>query len=127
MPDLGPIHHVKVPVSDVRASTEWYVRVLGLAVAIEFTEDGEVRGVALATPDGTTSIALRHDPERAAALAGFDLVALGVPTRDGVQAWADHLAALGQQHGGVVTGHRGGAVLVGLHDPDGIELRLYAD
>ncbi len=28
---------------------------------------------------------------------------------------------------GVVTGHRGGAVLVGLHDPDGIEIRLYAD
>jgi hypothetical protein len=23
--------------------------------------------------------------------------------------------------------HRGGAVLVGLHDPDGIEIRLYAD
>lgn len=127
MPDLAPIHHVKIPVSDVRASTDWYVRVLGLAVTIEFTENDEVRGVALETPGGTTSIALRHDPERAAALSGFDLVALGVPTRDGVHAWADHLTALGQDHGGIVTGHRGGAVLVGLHDPDGIELRLYAD
>jgi hypothetical protein len=29
--------------------------------------------------------------------------------------------------GGVVTGHKGGSVLVGLHDPDGIEIRLYAD
>ncbi len=127
MPALAPIHHVKIPVSDVRASVEWYVRVLGLEVAIEFTEDGQLRGVALQTLDGATSIALRHDPERAAALRGFDLVALGVPTRDGVHAWVDHLAAIGQQHGGIVTGHRGGAVLVGLHDPDGIELRLYAD
>lgn len=127
MPDLGPIHHVKIPVSDVGASTEWYLRVLGLEVAIEFIEDGELRGVALMAPDGTTSIALRHDPDRAEALYGFDLVALGVPTRDGVHAWADHLAAIDQQHGGIVTGHNGGTVLVGLHDPDGIEIRLYAN
>ena len=79
------------------------------------------------SPDGTTQIALRHDPDRAAALSGFDLVAIGVPTRDGVHAWADQLASIGQQHGGIVTGHHGGTVLVGLHDPDGIEIRLYAD
>ena len=127
MPDLAPIHHVKIPVSDVRASTEWYQRVLGLEVAIEFTEDGELRGVALKAPDGTTQIALRHDPERAAALSGFDLVALGVPTRDGAHDWADHLAAIDQQHAGIVTGHEGGTVLIGLHDPDGIEIRLYAN
>jgi catechol 2,3-dioxygenase-like lactoylglutathione lyase family enzyme len=127
MLDLAAIHHVKIPVSDLRASTEWYLRVLGLKVAIEFNEDGELRGVALEASDGTTSIALRHDPERAAALSGFDPVALGVPTRDGVRAWADHFDHIGQPHGGIVTGHHGGAVLVGLHDPDGIEIRLYAD
>jgi catechol 2,3-dioxygenase-like lactoylglutathione lyase family enzyme len=126
MPDLAPIHHVKIPVSDVRASTQWYQRVLGLEVAIEFTEDDELRGVALEAGDGTARIALRHDPERAAALSGFDLVALGVPTRGDVHAWADHLAGIDQQHGGIVTGHNGGTVLVGLHDPDGIEIRLYA-
>ncbi len=64
---------------------------------------------------------------RAAALSGFDPVALAVPTRDDVQAWVRHLDSIEQPHGGVVTGHRGGAVLVGLHDPDGIEIRLYAD
>ena len=127
MPDLAPIHHVKIPVSDVRASCAWYLRVLGVEVVIEFIEDGELRGVALKAPDGSSQIALRHDPERATALAGFDLVALGVPTRNGVRAWADHLATLDQQHGGIVTGHNGGAVLVGLHDPDGIEIRLYAN
>ena len=77
--------------------------------------------------DHTLRLALRLDPERAAALSGFDPVALAVPTRDDVQVWAEHLDAVGQQHGGVVTGHLGGAVLVGLHDPDGIEIRLYAD
>src|ERR1019366_1188622 len=127
MPDLAPIHPGKIPVSDGRVSTAWYRRVLGLEVAIEFTEDSELRGAALKAPDGTTPIALRHDPERAAALSGFDLVALGVPTRDGVHAWTDHLAAIAPNPGAIVPGPRGGAVLVGLHDPDGIELRLYAD
>ncbi|MGH3982378.1 MAG: hypothetical protein ACRDST_06755 [Pseudonocardiaceae bacterium] len=34
------------------------------------------------------------------------------------------LDGLGEPHGGIVTGHAGW-VLVGLHDPDGIEIRLY--
>ncbi len=127
MPDLAPIHHVKIPVSDVRVSAEWYERVLGLEVEIEFVEEGELRGVALNGAGGTTPIALRQDPERAAALSGFDLFAIGVPTREGVKAWAEHFASIDQRHGGIVTGHRGGSVLVGLHDPDGIEIRLYAD
>jgi hypothetical protein len=50
-----------------------------------------------------------------------------VPERDDVDAWRARLDDLGQPHGGVVTGHRGGAVLVGLHDPGGIEIRLYAE
>ncbi len=127
MPDLGPIHHVKIPVSDVRVSTDWYQRVLGLKVEIEFTEDGALRGVALNAPGGDTPIALRQDPERAAALSGFDVVAIRVPTRDGVRAWAGYLDSIDQQHGGIVTGHHGGSVLVGLHDPDGVEIRLYAN
>jgi catechol-2,3-dioxygenase len=72
-------------------------------------------------------LALRLDPVRAAALAGFDVIALEVPERDDVEAWRARLDESGQPHGGLVTGHRGGSVLVGLHDPDGIEIRLYAD
>jgi len=127
MPPFLQFHHVKLPVSDLAVSREWYQRILGFQVEIEFVEDGEVRGLALADRDHTLRLALRLDPARATALAGFDPVALAVPTRDDVQAWVQHLDSTGQQHGGVVTGHRGGAVLVGLHDPDGVEIRLYAD
>lgn len=100
---------------------------LGLTVEIEFEEDGVVRGLALSDPGRTIHLALRHDPARAAALAGFDPLALRVPSREGVQTWRARLDELGQPHGGVVTGHKGGSVLVGLHDPDGLEIRLYAD
>jgi catechol 2,3-dioxygenase-like lactoylglutathione lyase family enzyme len=124
---ISGIHHVKLPVSDVAASREWYQRVLGFRTEIEFVEDGVVRGVALAREGTAADIALRHDPERAKALSGFDALALLVPTRDEVHAWRARLDEAGVPHGGIVTGHGGGAVLIGLHDPDGIEIRLYAD
>jgi catechol 2,3-dioxygenase-like lactoylglutathione lyase family enzyme len=127
MPDLSGFHHVKLPVADLDRSRRWYTSVLGLSVDIEFTEHGVVKGLALSDPGRSFGLALRHDPERATAVSGFDLVALAVPTRDGVEAWRRRLDELGQPHGGVVTGHKGGSVLVGLHDPDGIEIRLYAD
>ncbi len=124
---ISGFHHVKLPVSDVAASREWYERVLGFRTDIEFVEEGVVRGVGLARDGAAGSLALRHDPERAKALSGFDALALLVPTREEVRAWEARLDRTGEPHGGVVTGHRGGAVLVGLHDPDGIEIRLYAD
>jgi len=127
MAELHAFHHVKLPVADLARSREWYERVLGLAVDIEFVEDGVVMGLSLRDPSRTVNLALRHDPSRATALAGFDAIALGVPTREGVAAWRQHLDELGVPHGGIVTGHGGGSVLVGLHDPDGIELRLYSD
>jgi catechol 2,3-dioxygenase-like lactoylglutathione lyase family enzyme len=125
MTTIDGIHHVKLPVSDVARSRAWYERVLGFALEIEFEEDGVVRGVALAR--GGVALALREDQQRAKALSGFDALALRVPTRDEVHAWRARLDEAGEPHGGVVTGHHGGAVLVGLHDPDGIEIRLYAD
>jgi catechol 2,3-dioxygenase-like lactoylglutathione lyase family enzyme len=127
MPDLSGVHHVKLPVADLDRSRAWYTSVLGLRVEIEFAEEGVVKGLALADPGGSVRLALRHDPERARALAGFDPLAIAVPTRDAVQAWRRRIDDLGHTHGGVVTGHNGGSVLIGLHDPDGIEIRLYAD
>src|SRR5690349_1630991 len=96
---LAQFHHVKLPVSDVPASTAWYRRALGLDVEIEFVEEGRLMGVALIDRASGTQIALRLDPERAAALKGFDPLAIGVPTREEVHAWARRLDELGIPHG----------------------------
>lgn len=121
---LTGFHHVKFPVSDIRRSLTWYERVLGFRVQLEFVEDGVLEGVALTDPGGTVSLALRHDPDHVAGLSGFDPVALCVPADAALQAWRRRLDDLGETHGGIVTGHVG-SVLVGLHDPDGIEIRFY--
>jgi pimeloyl-ACP methyl ester carboxylesterase len=125
-PSICGIHHPKLPVADVDRSGEWYARVLGFDTFIRFVEDGVLRGLGLRHPSGV-QIAVRHDPERAAAMAGFDALALAVPTRAEVDRWAKHLDELGEAHAGMVSGHNGGLALIGLRDPDGIEVRLYSD
>ncbi len=124
MTTLNAFHHVKLPVSDVARSRDWYGEVMGLRVDLEFVEDGVLKGVAMRAPDGGTCLAARHDPARAAALAGFDPVTFAVPTLADLQDWQQRLDELRIVHGGIVAGHQGWA-LVGLHDPDGIEVRLY--
>lgn len=121
---LKGFHHVKLPVSDVERSRRWYERTLGLSTHIEFVEEGELMGVAMVDADDTLSVAIRRDPIRAAALAGFDPVALCVPTAEALKDWLQRLDDRGESHGGVVVGHVG-RVIVGLCDPDGIEIRLY--
>src|ERR1700755_2452109 len=98
MPDLSGFHHVQLPVTDLQRSRDWYTTVLGLRVEIEFVEDGVLMGLALADASGRMRLALRHDPVRAGALAGFDPIALEVPKREDVESWRDRLDDLGQVH-----------------------------
>jgi catechol 2,3-dioxygenase-like lactoylglutathione lyase family enzyme len=124
MAALSGFHHVKLPVTDVGRSRDWYARVLGFEVTLEFVEEGELMGVAMRDLTGTVPLALRCDPDRAKAMSGFDPIAIGVSTAGELDRWRQRLDDLGEPHGGIVTGHVG-SVLVGLHDPDGIEVRLY--
>src|SRR4029453_4454529 len=105
---LSGFHHVKLPVSDVVRSRDWYTRVLGFTTDIEFVEDGVLMGGGLARVGMPAGIALRHDPERAKAMAGFDALALLVPTRDEVHAWKARLHEGGGRDGGGGPGPRGG-------------------
>src|SRR6266567_7656771 len=43
-------HHVKIPVSDVRRSRDWYGQVFGFLQEIEFVEDGVIADVASDIP-----------------------------------------------------------------------------
>jgi catechol 2,3-dioxygenase-like lactoylglutathione lyase family enzyme len=116
-------HHVKVPVSDVARSLQWYASVLGFESELEFTEDGTLRGVALYHPVADVRLALRHDPARAAALAGFDVTAMAVGTRQDLGLVAERARAAGAVASTVERGREGWTC--DLTDPDGIIVRLY--
>ena len=95
----------------------------GVERYLEFADDdGTVRGIVY-QPLGDFALALREDPERARALAGFAPFAALVPTRADLEDVVAHLDELGVEHGPVITATIGWLVVV--PDPDGIELRFY--
>ncbi|MCU1612991.1 MAG: hypothetical protein JWO98_531 [Frankiales bacterium] len=120
---VSGLHHAKLPVSDVARSVEWYGRAFGFTRVWELREDGEVRGAALRHPESGLQLALRRDPERAAALAGFDTLCLAVGTRSDLDAVLDRLDEWGVDHGSPFAGRGGDAVDV--PDPDGHLVRLH--
>ena len=123
-PRLDGVHHLKLPVRDLDRSRAWYESRLGYTPSLEFREEGRLVGVAMEHPRGGPMFSLRLDPERAAAAAGFDYFAIGVPTKADLEALGARLTALGERHAGV---HRAtiGWILPHLADPDGHELRFY--
>ena len=124
VPALAGIHHLKLPVTDLARSLEWYRSRLGYDVQAEFVEQGTLMGYALAHPAGGPNLALRLDPDRARAAAGFDYFAIGVPDKAAIDDLARKLDELGQPHAGV---HRAslGWILPEVPDPDGHALRFY--
>lgn len=124
MPKLAGVHHVKVPVSDPERSREWYGRVFGFVSEQDFVEDGRLMGVSMIDPSSELRFAVRREPERAQALAGYDPVALGVGTRAELEEWDRRLEELGIAHRPIREASIGW-IIMGIHDPDGIEVRLY--
>lgn len=124
VPTLAGVHHLKLPVSDLDRSIEWYATRLGYQVVIEFRENGHRTGVSMTHPDGGPDLGLRLDPEKSRASAGFDYFSIGVPDRERIEALATHLTGLGETHAGVHFATIGW-ILPMLHDPDGHEVRFY--
>jgi catechol 2,3-dioxygenase-like lactoylglutathione lyase family enzyme len=118
------LHHVKVPVSDMVRSREFYERVLELEPLTEFRDDhdGVVRGV-IYRAKGDLMISLREQPVAAAGLVGYDPFAMMLRRRADIGHWADRLDALGVEREPIVEASIG--FMLRFEDPDGIEVRFY--
>ena len=123
-PALAGVHHLKLPVTDLARSREWYHSRLGYELRAEMIEQGQLMGIAMGHPNGGPALALRLDPERARAAAGFDYFAIGAPDKAAIEDLAGRLTALGEEHAGVHWASIGW-ILPWLHDPDGHEVRFY--
>jgi catechol 2,3-dioxygenase-like lactoylglutathione lyase family enzyme len=124
VPRLAGVHHLKLPVRDLQRSRRWYESRLDYSVAVEFVEDGVLMGLGMAHPNGGPLLAIRLDPPRAAAAAGFDYFAIGVPDKATLDTLAARFTELGDAHAGVQEASMGW-ILPMLHDPDGHEVRFY--
>jgi catechol 2,3-dioxygenase-like lactoylglutathione lyase family enzyme len=117
---------MKIPVTDLKRSTDWYGRVFGFAVTMEFPEvDGIVRDVAGTVPGlGDTQLTLRVNPEAARGCVGFDPVSFAVDEHADIEAWAARLDGLGIAHSPLIEASVGWLLV--FDDPDGISLHLYS-
>jgi catechol 2,3-dioxygenase-like lactoylglutathione lyase family enzyme len=120
------IHHIKLPVSDLERSTEWYGAVLGARRLTELDHrrpDGTRFAVILQVPGLGTNLELRLDPATAGALDGYDFLTLAVGDHATLEGWIAHLDALGIRHSPPIVALVGWLLVV--PDPDGLRLRFY--
>ncbi|MFI9508976.1 VOC family protein [Nocardia sp. NPDC052566] len=127
MTGLLRIRHIKLPVDDLARSVAWYRDLLGMELAAEFCEDGQLRGAQLMHPSGF-GIALRQreycvgKPD----LTGFDVFAIEVDSVAELHALAERADAMGSTQHGVSDNGEYGAFL-NIIDPDGLMVRFLAN
>ncbi|USX50504.1 VOC family protein [Lentzea sp. HUAS12] len=126
MAQLRGIRGVKIPVTDLAKSTEWYRQVFGFEPEWEFADaDGVVRGVSGHVSGGAAGLSLRENPGKARAVAGFDPVNWAVGTRGDLGEWIAHLDGLGIPHSPEIEASIGWLLV--FNDPDGLEIHMYTD
>jgi glyoxylase I family protein len=140
---VGPVHHMRMAVTDVQRSRAFYTEVLGFEVAVdappppgdenhEVLVDSLQGGVILM--HGGMFFGLRPvDDERAAAADRFDPLRVGldhlsftVPTRADLDVAARLLDERGVEHGPIRDLVPLGLSFLAFFDPDGIALELTA-
>ena len=123
VPLILGLHHVRLPVSDVLRSRDWYCNVLGFEPILDYQEEYRLVGVTVQHRVGLT-LGLHLDPRRASALSGFAVVALRVARPAVLEDWSTHFDQLGVEHSPVAADHAGGWSMQ-LLDPDGIGIQFH--
>lgn len=140
---VGAIHHIRMTVTDVERSREFYTSVLGFQVAAQMpdtTDDPLSAGLAKALMGGVVLIngsvlfGLRPAGENHIAASdrfdehrmGLDHISFSVPARSDLEAAARLLDERGVPHGEIVDLPAFGIYVLAFRDPDNIQLELTA-
>lgn len=123
---MTKVLHIKLPVTDLQRSVDWYAALMDLHLKYEFIEHDELRGAALRSAEGGFSFALRlrEHCEGRPDLNGFDVVALHMVSREAIVAMRDRCERLGVTCSPVQDRGEHEAI-VDVTDPDGTILRFY--
>jgi glyoxylase I family protein len=135
----GAIHHVRLTVTDIARSKDFYARLLGTGPAADFSDqaaDPAVRedparlygGCVFAVGEqllGLRPVAAAGDRFRSTRV-GLDHLSLAVASSDELRAVASRLDAAGVHHGDVTELTGFGIAILSVQDPDDINLELTA-
>jgi catechol 2,3-dioxygenase-like lactoylglutathione lyase family enzyme len=135
---VGPLHHLRLTVTDIERSRQFHTRVPGFQVAVQSPPPGDpsgagafrilfggvvmVRGDLLMglppmAPDGD-----RFDPDR----AGLDHLSFSVASRDDLAQAVRLFDEQGVPHGTITRLPSSGIDVLPFEDPDGVQLELTA-
>ncbi len=122
---LDRIAQVKLPVTDLARSVDWWCKLLDLRLFSEFVEDGVLRGAGLLDRRERFCIALRDRTVCAGtpSLDGFDVLAFVPATRavlDEIMARCDRLGIKYADPHDTPAG-----TILDVPDPDGTVVRFY--
>ena len=134
----GDIHHMRLTVTDVRRSREFYTGLLGFEVIVESPPPDDpaagetfkvlfggvvmMRGNLIMGLRPMAPAADRFDPDR----AGLDHLSFGVPGREDLEQAIRLFDERGVTHGGITRLPSFGIDVLSFQDPDGIQLELTA-
>ena len=134
----GEVHHLRLTVTDVERSRQFYTGLLGFQVAVESPPPGDpaaeaafrvlfggvvmIRGNLLMGLRPMAPAADRFDPDR----VGLDHLSFGVPGHADLEQAVRLLDELGVRHGVITPLPSFGIEVLSFEDPDGIQLELTA-
>jgi glyoxylase I family protein len=132
----GEIHHLRLTVTDVQRSREFYTSLLGFQVAAESPPPGApgfdeafsvlfggvvmIRGDVMMGLRPVASAEDRFDPDR----VGLDHLSFSVATRDDLEQAVRLFDEYGVPHGAITRLQSFGIDVLAFDDPDGIQLEL---
>jgi glyoxylase I family protein len=138
---LGPVHHLRLTVTDVERSRAFYTELLGFQIAMDapppadnphhdLTVDALQGGIVMANGDLLVGLRPvdagragdRFDPFR----CGLDHLSFGVAGRADLEAAVQAFEERGVEHGGITDLPPFGIAVLPFKDPDGVALELTA-
>ena len=135
---IGPIHHLRLTVTDLARSREFYTRLLGFDVAAESPPEGDpeaeamypvlwggivmLRGTLLMGLRPVAQAGDRFDEDR----VGLDHLSFSVASRDELEQAAALFDQNGVPHGEIKALPPFGIYIMSFRDPDNIQVELTA-
>ena len=125
-PTLSGIHHLKMPVSDIDTIAAWFEKTLKAKRIVRFNhidEKGVLYAAMMELPGLEQPIELRHAPNAARSVAGYDPVSYQVDKKEDLDEWVKQLDSAGWPHSPIIHGYIGH--VLEFKTPDDLEIRIY--
>jgi catechol 2,3-dioxygenase-like lactoylglutathione lyase family enzyme len=121
---LAGVHHVRLPVSDLAGSVQFWSDILGYEVNFEFPGEDGPPGIALKHTNGGPNLVLWLDPALAKLTSGFPWFAVGCRSAEEIYELKERLDERGIANGGIQDAFVQ-IKLPFVEDPDGHLIGFY--